>query len=156
MATATLAQQTQSFTISLNGSTAEVTPLFGPVREAEWAPGWAPHFVNPPEGEQREGVIFTTKDFPGKERIWVMTDYGLKEGHVSYVVMVPHFMVTTMRIRVEPAGDRRSKASVTYSLAAMAPEANDLVNQHDAHWVQQQRAHWENAINAVLSKGLGL
>src|SRR5438309_11332549 len=41
-AVAELEQRTQSFTISLKGSVADVTPLLGPVREAEWAPGWAP------------------------------------------------------------------------------------------------------------------
>jgi hypothetical protein len=35
--TAVIEQRTQSFTIGLNGSVADVTPLFGPVREAEWA-----------------------------------------------------------------------------------------------------------------------
>src|SRR5438477_12519183 len=39
-----LEQKTQSFTIALKGSVAAVTPLFGPVREAEWAPGWAAAF----------------------------------------------------------------------------------------------------------------
>jgi hypothetical protein len=38
--TAVPEQRMQSFTIKLNGSVADVTPLFGPVREAEWAPDW--------------------------------------------------------------------------------------------------------------------
>jgi hypothetical protein len=37
-ANARLEQRAQSFTIVLLGSVADVTPLFGPVREAEWAP----------------------------------------------------------------------------------------------------------------------
>ena len=40
-------QRAQSFTIGLNGSVADVTPLFGPVREAEWAPDWSPRFIHP-------------------------------------------------------------------------------------------------------------
>ena len=46
-----LEQRTQSFTISLKGSVADVTPLFGPVREAEWAPSWAPRFLHPALGD---------------------------------------------------------------------------------------------------------
>jgi len=34
--TAVVEQRTQSFTIMLNGSVSDVTPLFGPVHEAEW------------------------------------------------------------------------------------------------------------------------
>lgn len=156
-AAATLAQQTQSFTISLQSSAAEVTPLFGPVRESEWATHWNPHFVNPPEGAQRDGVVFTTQSAEGKERIWVVTDYDVKEGRVGYVFIAPGIAVTTLKIRVQPDGDRRSKATVTYSFLALAPEGNDEVNQHDAHWAKQQRVHWETAINAVLvlAKGGG-
>ena len=52
---AVVEQRTQSFTIGLNGSVVDVTPLFGPVREAEWAPGWSPRFIHPAQGLQREG-----------------------------------------------------------------------------------------------------
>ena len=58
--TAMIEQRAQSFTIGLNGSVADVTPLFGPVREAEWAPDWSPRFIHPAQGAQREGVVFTT------------------------------------------------------------------------------------------------
>ena len=53
--TATVEQRAQSFTIGLNGSVADVTPLFGPVREAEWAPGWSPRFIHPAQGATARG-----------------------------------------------------------------------------------------------------
>src|SRR6266576_7184650 len=90
-AVAELEQRSQSFTISLKGSIAEVTPLFGPVRETEWAPGWAPHFLNPPEGAQREGVVFTTTTSKGRGRLWLLTAYDIKEGRVEYVIVTPAF-----------------------------------------------------------------
>jgi hypothetical protein len=37
LAVVILAQQIQSFAISLQAPVREATPLFGPVREAEWA-----------------------------------------------------------------------------------------------------------------------
>src|SRR6266487_6931050 len=43
---AVLEQRTQSFTIVLKGPVAKATPLFGPVREAEWAPTWTPRFIH--------------------------------------------------------------------------------------------------------------
>src|ERR1700740_3162829 len=139
LAAATLAQQTQSFTVFLKGSISVVTPLFGPIREAEWAPGWAPHFVNPAEGAQREGVVFTTKDAQGKERIWVVTDYDANEGRIGYAFVTPGFAVPSLGIRFKRHHDGRRKETVTYSFMAMVPEATDYVNQHDAHWAQQQR-----------------
>jgi hypothetical protein len=70
--------------------------------------------VNPAEGKQREGVVFTTQDHQGRERVWVVTDYDAKEGRVSYAVVTPGFVVTTLRIRLRPDGDRRSTATITY------------------------------------------
>jgi hypothetical protein len=153
LAVGALAQQMQSFAISLQGSVAEATPLFGPVREAEWAGEWRPRFLNAPEGGQRAGVVFTTQDHQGRERIWVITEYDAKEGRVNYVSVTPGFTVTTLKIRLQPDSHGRSKAIVTYYFSAMVPEANVEVNQHNRQWARQQRIHWERAINAVLAKG---
>jgi hypothetical protein len=60
-------QRTQTFTITLNGSVAEATPLFGPVREREWAPDWSPRFIHPAQGAQHDGVVFTTTNSHGKD-----------------------------------------------------------------------------------------
>src|SRR4030095_11109251 len=138
---AALEQRTQSFTIVLKGSVTNATPLFGPVREAEWAPGWAPHFLHPPEGAQREGVIFTTTASEGKERLWLITAYDIKEGRVDYVIITPGFTANEVKIRVVPDGDRQCKATITYRHSAVAPEGNEEVNKLDAHWADQQRVH---------------
>ena len=81
--TAALEQRTQSFAIVLRGSVADVTPLFGPVREPEWTPTWTPRFIHPLEGAQREGVVFTTTSANDKERLWLLTAYDVKEGRVE-------------------------------------------------------------------------
>jgi hypothetical protein len=153
---AALAQQTQSFTIALNGSVAEATPFFGPVREAEWAPGWAPHFLHPAEGAQREGVVFTTRTPKGHEQLWMLTDYDAGAGRVAYAVISPGFTANEIRIRVVPDGDRRCNATITYRHSALVPAANGEVNQLDAHWAAAQGPHWQAAINAALAKkGVG-
>jgi hypothetical protein len=150
---AALEQRTQSFTIALKGSVAEVTPLFGPVREAEWAPSWAPHFLHPPEGAQREGVVFATTTSNGKERVWLLTAYDAKEGRVEYVFVALGFTANEIKIRVVADGDRHCKATITYRHSALAPEGNEEVDKLDAHWAEQQRVHWETAINSALAKG---
>jgi hypothetical protein len=95
-------QRTQSFRIGLNGSVADVTPLFGPVREAEWAPGWSPRFIHPARALQREGAVFTTTRADGKDRFWLLTTYDPRNGRVEYVVMAPGFTVNEIKIRVLP------------------------------------------------------
>src|SRR5438477_5191745 len=151
-AVADLEQRTQSFTISLKGSVWDVTPLFGPVREAEWAPGWAPRFLHPPEGGQREGAVFTTTTKDGRERLWLLTAYDVSHGRVEYVFIVPGFTANQIKIQVTPDGDRQCKATIAYRHSAVTPEGNEEVNKLDTHWAEQQQVHWEAAINAALAK----
>jgi hypothetical protein len=150
-----LEQRRQSFTISLKGSVADVTPLFGPVRETEWAPSWTPRFLHPAQGAQREGAIFTSVSSTGTERLWLLTAYDVKEGRVEYVFIAPGFTANEIKIRVFSDGEKRCKATITYRHSALAPEGNEEVAKLNTHWADQQRVHWESAINAALAKGGG-
>jgi hypothetical protein len=151
--TPAIEQRTQFFTIALNGSVADVTPLFGPVREVEWAPDWAPRFIHPPQGVQREGVVFTTATGRGKDRFWLLTTYDVKNGRVEYVVVTPAFTASEIKIRVFPNGEQHCKATITYRRSALVPEGNEEVANLDAHWAEEQRMHWETAINEALTRG---
>ena len=148
-----LHQREQSFVLKLNGSVREVTPLFGPVREAEWAPTWKPRFIHPPTGEQREGAVFTAPSVDGKERLWLLTTYDIEQGQVEYVVLAPGFTANQIKIRVVPDGENRCQATVTYRHSAVGPDGNHEVEKLDAHWAEQQKVHWESAINGLLAKG---
>jgi hypothetical protein len=150
---AALEQRTQSFTIMLKGAVSDVTPLFGPVREAEWAPTWTPRFIHPAEGAQREGVVFTTTSANGKERLWLLTAYDVKEGRIEYVCVTPGFTANEIKIRVLPDGEGNCKATITYRHSALTREGNEEVTKLDTHWAEQQRVHWQTAINAALAKG---
>jgi hypothetical protein len=147
-------QRTQSFTIGLNGSVADVTPLFGPVREAEWAPGWLPRFIHPAQGVQREGVVFTTTSGYGRDRLWLLTTYDVGNGRVEYVVMTPAFTASEIKVRVVPDGEHHCKATITYRRSALTPEGNEEIAKLDAHWAEEQRMHRETAINEALAKGI--
>src|SRR5262245_54304415 len=149
---AVLEQRTQSFTISLDGPVADVTPLFGPVREAEWAPEWSPHFIHPPQGAQEEGVVFTTTSGHSKDRLWLLTAYDVTEGRVEYVVVTPALVASQIKIRVVPNGEQQCKATITYRRSALTPEGNEEVAKLDADWAKEQQIHWEKAINGTLTK----
>jgi hypothetical protein len=146
-------QRTQSFTIMLNGSVANVTPLFGPVREAEWAPGWSPHFIYPAHGVQRDGAVFTTASGHGKARLWLLTTYDVRNGRVEYVVVTPAFTADEIKIRVVPDGEQHCKATITYRRSALTPEGNEDVAKLDEHSAEEQRIDWQSAINEALAKG---
>jgi hypothetical protein len=149
---AVVEQRTQSFTITLNGSVGDVTPLFGPIREAEWAPDWSPHFIYPAQGTQREGAVFTTTSGNSNARLWLLTTYDVRNGRVEYVVVTPAFTASEIKIRVVPDSEQHCKATITYRRSALTPEGNDEVARLDAHWAEEQRIHWETAINEALAK----
>ena len=149
---AALAQQAQSFTVRLDATVVDATPLFGPVREAEWAPDWAPRFLHPAAGAQHEGVLFTTTTSAGREQLWMLTDYDVAAGRVDYVNTSSGFAANQIAIRVVADGPRRRRATIMYRRSALDPAANDEVNLMDARWAEQQRLHWEAAINAALAK----
>jgi hypothetical protein len=151
-ATPLLEQRTQSFTIVLNSAVADATALFGPVREAEWAPDWSPRFIHPTQGVQREGVVFSTTGGNGKDRIWLLTTYDIGNGRLEYVAMTPAFTVSEIKIHVVPDGEQRCKATIMYRRSALTPEGNEEVTKLDAHWAEKQRIHWQTAVNEALVK----
>jgi len=150
---AALLQRSARFSLSLEAPVAEATPLFGPVREKEWEPGWAPVFVNPAEGVQREGAVFRVPSGHGHTAgIWVLTEYDPEAGRVSYVVHEPELMVSEIKVRLTPAGARKCRAAVSYRRTALAARANEAVAALDANWAAAQGPLWEAAVNAVLSR----
>jgi hypothetical protein len=151
--TAAVQQRTQYFNIGLKGSVADVTPLFGPVREAEWAHDWSPRFIHPSEGTQQDGVVFTTTDRSGTERLWLLTNYDVAKGRVEYVILTPGLTASEIKISIVSDGERHCKATITYRRSALTPEGNAEVVKLDAHWAEEQRIHWEAAINRALAKG---
>jgi len=72
--------QAQSFAFDLPAGVADATPLFGPVREREWSPDWAPRFIHPADPAQREGAVFTTATHNGT-RLWVLTERANDQVH---------------------------------------------------------------------------
>jgi len=122
------------------------------VREAEWAPDWSPRFIHPARGAQCEGAVFTTTGGHARDRLWLVTTYDVGNGWVEHVVMTPGLTATEIKIRVVPDGEQHCKATITYRRSALAPEGSEEVAKLNANWVEEQRIHWETAINEALGR----
>jgi uncharacterized membrane protein YgcG len=125
-----LVSATRSFSIILQAPVAIATSYFGPIREREWAPAWAPSFVHPSVPAQEAGAVFWTTDGARGKALWVMTDYDVTVGKVGYVALIPDFAVTQIRIELAASGKDTSVARVIYRRTALATEANAYVD-HD-------------------------
>ena len=72
---------------------------------------------------------------------------------MEYVVVTPAFTANEIKIRVIPDREKHCKATITYRRSALTPEGNEEVVKLNAHWAEEQRIHWETAINETLAKG---
>jgi len=144
-----LEQRTESFTVFVKGSVAETTPLFGPVRESEWAPTWKPHFLHPSGGGQAEGVLFTAVSGDGHERLWLMTRFDANAGQVDYVFISPGFTAAELKIRVAADGPDKCKVTVTYRYSALSPQGNQEVAKVNSDWAEQHRIHWQHGLDTL-------
>jgi hypothetical protein len=149
-ANAALRQERRSMTLHLDGAAADVFPLFGPVREAEWAPTWSPHFVSPSVPMQGpEGAVFVTSSKWG-DAVWVMTRYDSTRGEIAYVMFRPNVVTCELSIRVTPSGADKSDADVSYRYTALAEGGNRFIEEWAEHF-SDQAPHWESGINGRLA-----
>lgn len=137
--------------LALQASAATALPLFGPVRESEWAAGWSPTFVVPvPPAQGPDGAVFTTEGHGGVRSVWVMTNYDTTAGHVAYVVVTPGVVTCELDIRVAADGPDTCHADVTYRYTALGADGEAFIH----HWLERfpaMPAHWEHALNARLT-----
>lgn len=146
------ARTTRSIQLHLDAPPERVFPLFGPIHEADWAPGWSPKMVYPTDGSQSgEGAVFTTENQHGTTT-WVMTTYDAARGEIAYVNMIPGSRVTELHITVTAAESGKSAAVVTYRVTSLS-EAGDAFVAHFAEEFPNEGPHWEKAINGYLHTG---
>jgi hypothetical protein len=147
------ARETRTMRLALHAAADAAFPLFGPVRETEWSPDWAPRFVWPAAPAQGpEGAVFTTDGPDSAGRLWVMTDYDPAARLVRYVIVHGRALVGELSIRVEPAGPAACTAEVTYRFTGLTAEGDGFVARWVVHFPRMQE-HWEEALNARLAAG---
>jgi len=147
-----IVQVTRTMSLDLPGAADDAFPLFGPVREAEWSPGWSPSFVTPPTAAQTpDGAVFTTGD--GDDALtWVMTDFDPARRIVRYVHVRPGRLLAQLWIEVREVSAHASRADVTYRYTRLGP-AGDPAITHFIAMFPHMRHHWEEAIGGALSGG---
>jgi hypothetical protein len=144
-----------TFTQVLGGPPGAVMPLLCPVREAEWAKGWAPELVVSTSGVVERDCVFTTREAE-RESTWVVTEHEPTAGRVEMLKVTPGFLVTRLRIslRALPADidGARTAAEITYTYTALGPEGEEFVRAcTGAAYAEFMRA-WETELNDYLRR----
>jgi hypothetical protein len=144
-------------TIVLQAPVDTVFPLFTPVRERDWVPGWNPEIIFPGNVDIALHMVFRTKPRFEEERqdyLWAVTQYDPEKYFTEYTVMAADRMwFITVQCKAEGT---RTEATVTYTFTGLTElgcrlndRAINLMFQHDLK-------DWEEAVNHYLRTGTSL
>jgi hypothetical protein len=101
-------------------------PLFTPIGEIDWAPGWAPDFLHPTSGETQAGMVFTTAA-DGVTTLWACTEWAPDQHRVRYARVTPGNRFGFVDVRCTArCGD--TEVEVGYQFTALGPEGEVYVS----------------------------
>jgi hypothetical protein len=142
----------------------EVFPLYGPVEEAKWAPGWKPQWLYPERSSAEttlpeRGWVFTTGKRSKDRKLWYLqkADFSLHE--VSYFVHWPGRMAYTIDICATRSADSKEMGNgtlttVTYDFVGTSVEGNKEIEERTGrpeHYVEEMK-HWRQLIQGYLER----
>ncbi len=82
---------TRTYVQTIAGTPGEIMPLYCPVREAEWCPGWDPIVVYSESGVVEPDCVFVTGD--GEvESAWFVTRYDYETAMQAWEKAMNHYL----------------------------------------------------------------
>lgn len=143
----------RSATIVVKTTIDKAFPLFGPVREREWAEGWEPQIIYSTHPEWEEHMIFTTNGKHSNEDryLWVVSQFKPSEYFIEYTVSTSQ-RVWFITVRCMPDSEN-TRVSVTYTYTGLTEEGNQLNQSAMARMFAHNLKDWEEEINQYLASG---
>ena len=114
--------------ITLNAPLKSVFPLFGPVREKDWAAGWDPQVLYSTTGVIEEHMVFKTRSPHEHESdfTWIVSKYDPVQAFVEYTVFTPERLWCIAIQCREDAVQKTTEAEVTYTYTGLTEEGNAI------------------------------
>lgn len=144
---------TRSAHILLNAPPQQVFPLFTPLGEYHWVPGWDPEFIYPASGEAGFNTVFATRHGDQPRTIWLTVDYDTHRQRAEYVNFTPDSHLSRIVVQCQPSAGDRTQATVSYTLIAVGPHGQAELDKTSAEAFASRMQHWQQAINAYLENG---
>ena len=145
---------TRSATIHLHGPIEKVFPLFEPIGEKAWVPGWEPQMVYPASGEAQNGAVFLTYDDHKKnETYWTIIEYDTQRHRITYINVIPNYQVRRITVECREVAPDKSDATVSYSYTGIMPHGNEDVGKQTDESYAAKMQHWTHAMNHYLETG---
>jgi hypothetical protein len=142
----------RSASFVINGTIDKVFPLFGPVREEEWAEGWKPGVIYSENGLVEEHMIFQTAGNPEEGKYtWVITQFIPMKYLIEYTVSTAA-RIWFVRVECKEAGEK-TKATVSYTYTGLTEVGNHRNKRALEKMFEHNLTDWEEAINHYLKTG---
>jgi hypothetical protein len=145
---------TRSAVFTAIGKIETVFPLFGPIREKDWAEGWNPEVLYRTRNDilVEEHMIFQTSGHAGEGKYtWVITQYQPEKYLIEYTVSTSE-RIWFIRVACRETGSN-TEVKVSYTYTGLTDEGNrkneQAINRMFAHDLKD----WEEAINYYLKTG---
>ncbi len=141
--------------ITLNASLSTIFPLFGPIREKEWASGWNPQLIYSMNALVEEHMIFRTRSHHEHEpdSIWTVSKYNPDQSFIEYTVFTPERLWwITIQCREGITADT-TEAEITYTYSGLTDNGNAINTRALETMYHHDLRDWEASINHYLETG---
>jgi hypothetical protein len=138
----------QTRTFHLEAQRTRVFPLFTPLGERAWAPGWNPELLS---GSEQRGSVFRTRGHDQRETTWIVAEYRADETRVSYARLAQGSNMGMVDVSCRDGATGGTDVTVRYTLTGVTPEGEGFVREflsaaHYDHFM----AEWQQALTAAL------
>jgi hypothetical protein len=138
-------------TIALNGPIERVFPLFSPLGERAWVPGWDPEILSPRNAKWEQGMVFRTASENG-DVVWIVAKLDRRAHRVVYYRTEPGRLVARVEVTCRETDEHRTEATVVYSYVGLSDAGNAEIAEWSDSSYAAKMADWERTINDLLQK----
>ena len=148
------ARISRTSSIILNAPLKKVFPLFGPIREKEWAAGWEPRVLYATT-DLEEYMVFKTRSHHGQEPnfTWTVSKYLPDQAFIEYTVFTPERLWWVTINCCEGKDLETTEAKITYTYTGLTEHGNALNEKALATMYRRDLKDWQAAINHYLETG---
>ena len=143
-----------------------VFPLFGPLREADWAEGWSPEPQGPVPEPMEAGFVFRTRHEPPGPAVWTLTEYAAegpdsgraggsgRTGRIRYAMVAESSHVARIAIDLSAGAEGEGAlARVRYDLTSLTGKGerylDSVTRDRFEGWIDE----WKRCIEHYLATG---
>lgn len=140
----------RSYTIKVAAPIDTVFPLFEPLGECAWVPGWEPTMLYPPSGAAQVGTVFTTDAAGEATTLWSIADYDAAQQYVRYARVTPDSRFGWVEVRCSAATTDSTKVHVAYTFTALSEAGNAYLEAMTEEAFAAYIESWQAALAVYL------